>query len=85
MIEVPTRAPDQLGNAISRFRARSEITQAALAKEAGVRQATISKVEKGVGTTELQTIYSVCAALGLEIVIRPRIRFDESSPRELFK
>ncbi|MBI2606888.1 MAG: helix-turn-helix domain-containing protein [Deltaproteobacteria bacterium] len=71
-LEIATRAPDQLGLAIGRFRARSELSQAALAKSAGVRQATVSKVEKGMGTTALETIYSVCAALGLEVVLRPR-------------
>src|SRR5690348_3204836 len=74
-----------VGTASSRFRARSAITQTALAKDAGVRQATISKVEKGLGTTELQTIYSVCAALGLEIVLRPRrMKSGDISPGELF-
>jgi len=70
--EMPTRAPQQLGQAIGRYRAKMQLSQAALAKSAGVRQATISKVEKGIGTTELETIFAVCAALGLEVVVRPR-------------
>ena len=69
---IATRAAGQLGQAIERYRARAKLTQASLAKSAGLRQATISKVEKGMGTTEIETIYAVCAALGLEVVLRPR-------------
>lgn len=72
ILEIRTRAPDQMGHALERFRARSGLSQAAVAKSAGIRQATVSSVEKGLGTTKLETVYSVCAALGLEIVLRPR-------------
>ena len=71
-LTIVTRAADQLGQAIERYRARAKLTQTALAKSAGLRQATISKVEKGLGTTEINTIYAVCAALGLELILRPR-------------
>ncbi len=69
---IATRASNQMGQALERYRARAGYTQTSLAKSAGLRQATISKVEKGLGTTELDTIYAVCAALGLELVLRPR-------------
>jgi HTH-type transcriptional regulator/antitoxin HipB len=69
---IATRAADQLAQAIARYRARSGLTQASLAKSAGLRQATISKIEKGLGTTKIETIYAICAALGLEVVLRPR-------------
>jgi HTH-type transcriptional regulator/antitoxin HipB len=83
---IATRAPDQLGQAIERYRVRAKLTQASLAKSAGLRQATISKVEKGLGTTEIETIYAVCAALGLELVLRPRqgVSEDEFSPEDIF-
>jgi HTH-type transcriptional regulator/antitoxin HipB len=71
---IATRASDQLGLAIARYRAKANLSQVELAQEAGLRQATISKVEKGVGTTEVQTIYAICAALGLEIVLQPRLK-----------
>lgn len=82
--EVSTRAPDQLGIALSRFRHQAGTTQVALAKKAGLRQATISKTEKGVGSTEVGTIFAICAALGLEIILRPRERTVDFRPDELF-
>ena len=70
--EIALRAPDQLGQAFARVRKNKDLTQASLARSAGVRQATVSKVEKGLGSTEVQTIFALCAALGLELILRPR-------------
>jgi HTH-type transcriptional regulator/antitoxin HipB len=84
-IIVSTRAASQLGLAIKRFRTYAELTQAELARDAGLRQATISKAEKGLGTTEIQTLYAICAALGLEVVLRPKAKTGELSVEELFQ
>lgn len=82
---ITTRSPSQLGEAIARNRIREELTQAALAKSAGLRQATLSKVEKGMGTTQIATLYAVCAALGLEVVLRPRQNEKASfRPEDIF-
>ena len=73
-LAIPTRAPVQLGQAITRFRKSATLTQAKVAASAGVRQATVSKTEAGSGSTELKTIYALCAALNLELVLRRRSR-----------
>lgn len=70
--EITTRAADQLGKALARCRALSQLSQAAVAANAGLRQATVSKAEQGSPTTQLHTVYALCAALGLELVVRPR-------------
>ena len=70
--EITTRAADQLGGALARFRALSHLSQAQVAASAGLRQATVSKAEQGIPTTQLETIYALCAALALELVVRPR-------------
>ena len=86
LIEVPTKEADQLGHAIERFRKKKNLSQSTLAKNAGIRQATVSKVERGLGTTEINTIFAVCAALDLEIVIRVRkTPNDKLSIKEIFK
>ncbi len=84
LVEIPVRAPDQLAQAICRFRKKTALTQAALAESAGIRQATVSKVEQGAGTTEVQTIFALCAALGLELVLRPRNRERVFRAEEVF-
>lgn len=83
-LEVATRAPDQLGVAITRLRLQAALTQEKLAKSAGIRQATVSKTERGVGSTEIKTIYAICAALGLELVLRPRRKTRDFRPEDLF-
>src|SRR5262249_20732286 len=69
---IATRATSQLGHALARYRASAQLTQTSLAKSAGLRQATLSKVENGQGTIEIDTVYAICAALGLELVLRLR-------------
>ena len=82
-LEIPTRAPDQLGVAIAQLRLQAALTQAKLAKSAGIRQATVSKTEQGAASTELKTIYAICAALGLELVLRPRRKEKEFRVEEM--
>jgi len=85
-IVVSTRSSEQLGQAISRFRKAADLTQIQLAKRAGLRQATISKAERGGENTEIKTIYAICAALGLELVIQNRESDSEEEfyPEDIF-
>jgi HTH-type transcriptional regulator / antitoxin HipB len=69
---ITTRAPEQLGQALERCRKLRRLTQAELGRNAGLRQATVSKVEQGTDTTSLRSIYALCAAMNLELVLRPR-------------
>ncbi len=62
----------QLRVALKRFRKEKNLTQAKLASDANLRQATISKVESGAETIQLTTIFNLLRALGLEIVIQPK-------------
>ena len=71
-LELSSRAPDQLGVAIRRVRKAQGLTQAELAKKAGVQQRTISKVENGQMNSELNTIFNILSALKFEMVIRSK-------------
>ncbi len=63
----------QLAAALRRQRKTAGLTQVALAASMNKRQATISALETGEGAT-LDTLFSVLAALELELVVRPRTR-----------
>jgi HTH-type transcriptional regulator/antitoxin HipB len=78
-IEVPVRSAEQLGRAFERFRDRSGVSQTELGRDAGVRQATVSKVERGADASRIETIFLLCASLGLELVLRERGRMKESA------
>lgn len=66
------RTPNDIGNALRQARKQQELSQQALASKSGVWQETISKIENGSPGTRLETIFDLCAALNLEIVLAER-------------
>ena len=68
----PIRSSIDLGLALASLRKGKGWTQQSLAQKAGLRQATISRLENGVPGTTLETLLRVCAALGLDIGLTSR-------------
>lgn len=66
------RTAKQIGAIIRRARRKAGLTQTELGKRIGLRQATISKLEKGEPATQLNTLLDALTALGLEITIDKR-------------
>ena len=66
------RNPDQLGNALLRYRKLEAWTQKKLGDRAGVKQGIISLVESGTHGTRLETLCKILAALDLEFMVRKR-------------
>ena len=63
------RTAKQIGAVVRRERRKRELTQAALGSKIGLRQATVSKLEKGEPATQLRTVLDALTALDLQIVI----------------
>lgn len=78
------RSSKQLGTVLRQFRRAQNLTQADLAKRAGVRQATVSQVETGLETAKLSTVMDLLRALNLEVVIQPRTKGSHSDIEDLF-
>jgi len=78
------RDTKQLGAALQRERKRQSLTQTQLAEKAGLRQQTISAVEGGKPRSELQVIFDIMAALGLEMSLQLRSGKNDPSLEELF-
>ncbi|GAB4195023.1 MAG: hypothetical protein Tsb002_27090 [Wenzhouxiangellaceae bacterium] len=78
------RSPKQVGVALRRFRRKKKLTQAELAKQAGVRQGTISQVENGLETVKLTTVMDLLRALDLEMLLQPRTKGSLSDIEELY-
>jgi HTH-type transcriptional regulator/antitoxin HipB len=74
------RTAKQIGAIIRRARRNAGLTQTELGKKIGLRQATISKLERGERATQLSTLLDALTALGLEIIIDKR---GKASPRSL--
>jgi len=66
------RTAKQIGAIIRRARRHADLTQAQLAGKIGLRQATVSRLERGEDETNLGTLLDALAALGLEIIIDER-------------
>lgn len=66
------RTPNDIGHALRQARRRMKLTQQQLSESSGIRQETISRVENGSPGTRLETLFDLCAALNLELVITER-------------
>lgn len=71
MLRLITSA-QSLGAILRDERKKQGFTQVALGKMTGVNQATISMIEKGKPSVQLQTVLLLLAALNLDILAGPR-------------
>lgn len=78
------RTENQLGAIVRRERRRQGLTQAELGGKVGLRQATISKLEKGEPATQLRTLLNALTALGLQLVITERDKASKEDIASLF-
>ncbi|MCH7980975.1 MAG: helix-turn-helix domain-containing protein [Proteobacteria bacterium] len=78
------RTAKQIGAVIRRARRNAGMSQTALGAKIGMRQATISKLERGEPATQLVTLLDALSALGLEIIIDKRGRVVAKDLEDLF-
>jgi HTH-type transcriptional regulator/antitoxin HipB len=83
-VDAIVRTAGALGAALRRQRRRLHLSQGQLGERINLRQATISALEAGTADTRLSTLMDAMAALGLEIVVRPRSAATEDDVEALF-
>lgn len=66
------RTTAQIGAIVRRERRKQGLTQGELGSRIGLRQATISKLEKGEPATQIRTLLDALTALNLQLVVGPR-------------
>jgi transcriptional regulator with XRE-family HTH domain len=69
---------EELGGRLARTRIEGNLTQAALAEQAGVAKRTIERMESGEAATQLSGFLRVCRALG--VLERFEILLPEPAP-----
>lgn len=74
------RTPKDVGVALRNARKAQKLTQQELGERSGLWARTISLIETDASGTKLDTIFDLCAALGLELHITPR---GKSRPADL--
>jgi HTH-type transcriptional regulator/antitoxin HipB len=84
MSEQIARTEKQLGAVVRRVRKQAGLTQGGLGERIHLRQATISRLEAGEPAIQLHTVMEALAALGLELVVRPRSRGGAADIEDLF-
>jgi transcriptional regulator with XRE-family HTH domain len=62
-----TPTPRQMGKALKRLRTKKELSQAALAKRAGLSREYVNKIEAGRYDPPLSTLNSLAKALGVPV------------------
>jgi len=78
------RSQNSLGISIREQRKAKGLTQADLAQRAGLRQATISGVEKGVHSIRLENLLNILRILNLELSLQARSQNDAKTIETLF-
>ena len=78
------RTEKQIGAVVRRERRRKGLSQEALGRKVGLRQATISKLEKGEPATQLRTLLDALIALDLELVVTERKKTSKEDIESLF-
>lgn len=76
----PSQQPQKsLGLAIRRLREKSELTQEAVAYEAGITASTLSVIERGESNPTWATVSRIADAVGFSIVevARLAVEFEE--------
>lgn len=68
----PARSPQALGRAIRSARQQAGLTQADLSARALTNRQTVVGLEAGRETRAIRAVFDTLAALGLELVVRPR-------------
>jgi HTH-type transcriptional regulator / antitoxin HipB len=82
-MDIFVRAPEQLGQALRRWRRKKNLTQHEVAEKAGLTQKTVSQIENGSQAAEIKTIFLICSAMNLELTVRERPQMLQS-PSKVF-
>jgi HTH-type transcriptional regulator/antitoxin HipB len=61
--------PGQAGQILKDFRLAKGLNQGEVGGLSGVRQATVSDLERNAGNAKVETLFKVAAALGLDIYL----------------
>jgi HTH-type transcriptional regulator / antitoxin HipB len=84
LMQQSARTAKQLGAIIRRERRNMGLSQTALGEKIGLRQATLSRLERGENETKLSTLLDALTALGLELTIDKRGRRAREKLEDLF-
>ena len=73
-MEKSVRTSDDFGPIIRDLRLKLHLTQVELSERVGIKQATLSSIERGSKNAEMKTIFAILSGLNMELTVRPRVK-----------
>lgn len=74
-----------MGRILSQYRQAHNLSQAELAKQLNLHQASISRLEGGETNRVLDLVFRILSLLDLEVVVRPRKVGSSQDIADMFK
>ena len=71
---IPITSSETLGKVLRMYRKQQNLTQAEAGKKFNMTQKTVSHIESGKQGIRLETLFNIMTALGLEMVLQPRVK-----------
>jgi HTH-type transcriptional regulator/antitoxin HipB len=71
-VDYVARTPAQLGPILRSIRAERGLTQQDAGAKVGLKQSTVSAIERDSAHSSVDTLYKLLSALGLELVVRDK-------------
>ena len=78
---IPITSPETLGKVLRRYRKDLGLSQTDAGKKFNLPQKTVSRIESGIASVHLGTLFKYMSALSLELHLEPR---DKSSNKGLW-
>ena len=69
---LPITSPETLGKVLRSYRKNLCLTQSEAGKKFNLPQKTVSRIESGISTAQLGTLFKYMSALGLEMHLQSR-------------
>ncbi len=76
---IPITSAETLGKVLRRYRKDLSLSQSDAGKKFNLPQKTVSRIESGIATTQLDTLFKYMSALGLEMQLGSRDKTSEES------
>lgn len=77
-MEAIARTPQLLGQALRSRRVKLKLSQTDVGSKVGIKQDTVSMLEIHTSSSTVETLYKALSALGLELVVREKVRTGAS-------
>jgi HTH-type transcriptional regulator/antitoxin HipB len=76
------RSPEELAIQIKNQRKQLKLSQVQAAEEVGLKQKTISALENNPGATQIETLFRILSALGLNMYLLPKDQTNNNEWKE---